>query len=375
MVDGNSDLWAKAYILLFVETWETSATVLEFPGFVHLTSLWNPKQFLRGRGYGGIAVWVRSTITTMVTVEYADARKQFLCLRLSSHWEPAFLVVAYFAPRGSPVYANLDSDPFLDITRVILRLRDEGAVWILGDFNSRVGVKQGLDLPDTGVSFKTEDTCWQRISEDGERNGMTDAFLQFLAACDLTIVNGTGNFPLTHYFTCITANGASVIDFLLGTRAARDRIFSFVIEPLYPESDHRPLSCSISGFRRGSIQAHRTVRGSLLVHSSKRGAYERVVESKLKSAADHLDIVNTVQLAAKEVFWCPNKGTDMEEVSEALRSLDAGKASDFDGLTVEMVRWGGPTLLSCVTRLNQASSQGLFPEWACGSLVQKRAEN
>ncbi|KAL3700657.1 hypothetical protein R1sor_018679 [Riccia sorocarpa] len=176
---GNKDLWEKADIVTLVETWDTSDnTVAEIDGFTRVASLWNPKRFSKGRGFGGLAVWVRNGINTIVTVEKADTRKQFLCCRIADNDTSVFLVLCYFAPMGSPVYSSNDTDPFLELSRTVIDLRDWGPVLVIGDFNSRTGTSQGLILPDPGgvIRQSSETEVWTRESAETGSNSMADSF-------------------------------------------------------------------------------------------------------------------------------------------------------------------------------------------------------
>ncbi|KAL3683261.1 hypothetical protein R1sor_001283 [Riccia sorocarpa] len=52
----------------------------------------------------------------------------------------------------------------------------------------------------------------------------------------------------TRLYTCNTAVGDSVVDYLLASDAGRVLIEDFVLEPFVPESDHRPIRFSLRGF-------------------------------------------------------------------------------------------------------------------------------
>ncbi|KAL3686393.1 hypothetical protein R1sor_008967 [Riccia sorocarpa] len=58
------------------------------------------------------------------------------------------------------------------------------------------------------------------------------------------------------------------------------------------------------------------------------------------------------------------------EVASEMSQMSSGKAADLEGITVELLRWGGPTLLAIVIQLiNLACQTGLPAEWTFRSVV------
>ncbi|KAL3687805.1 hypothetical protein R1sor_014114 [Riccia sorocarpa] len=208
-ITGGADLWASSDVVALAETWEWQERAqLDIPDFVRIGTS-------QGRFY------VR------------------------------FLIFAYFAPCGSPVYAGDTGDPFSELTRITVHLRESGPVWVLGDFNCRIGNTQGAILPEVGERpwEASEDLeVWHRISEDTGRNKWAENFVQYATVGGLTILNGSKQFPGTGVPTCYTPNGKSLIDYLLATQEARDKVSAFSIDALTPDSDHCPLYCVLKGF-------------------------------------------------------------------------------------------------------------------------------
>ncbi|KAL3687818.1 hypothetical protein R1sor_014127 [Riccia sorocarpa] len=262
-VEGGREIWAKSDVIVILETWEEAeAAVVELPGFTRIASLWNKKRFVKGRGYGGLAVWIREKLLLEVTVCFADPKKQFICLRLSNGDAPTFLVAAYFAP-----------------------------VW---HFLSGAALARSSNMEDS----------WLRVSEDRGRNSMGEPFLRLATTCGLTVINGTSRFPDTGCFTCITSNGASVVDYLLATGEARERIESFEFGELAPESDHRPLVFSISGFQRGRSLSKRQ-RTVWHVDKTQCGKYERILDTQLQPGLRPTEISTLIRNTARAVLVRP----------------------------------------------------------------------
>ncbi|KAL3696405.1 hypothetical protein R1sor_010481 [Riccia sorocarpa] len=161
---------------------------------------------------------------------------------LGSGTHPAFLVISYFAPSGAPIYSQFDDrrNPFDTLAELVAELETTGAVWVLGDFNARTNNMQTAvvnDFPNWRSGENEQE--WTRTAVDSGSNSFTDAFIQFGTACGLTIVNGSKRFPDIQGFTFSSETGCSTVDYLLASKLARERICSFAIGQLYPESDHR----------------------------------------------------------------------------------------------------------------------------------------
>ncbi|KAL3700006.1 hypothetical protein R1sor_018028 [Riccia sorocarpa] len=248
VVAGNIESWQGYDLLAFVETWdarETSEVTIE--GFSCLVALWNAKTRKKGGGFGGISIWFREGLNLKLQVEYTDKMKQFLCIEVSDSNSRSLLFFSYFAPAGAPLYSRStgDGNPYLALSRIVLRYRELGKLWLFGDFNARTSNSQselleGIDGTNPIVNQ------WPRTSMDTGRNLFTDYFLQFTAICGLTIINGTSRFPNSGGFTYHSERGASVVDYCLSSDLARDSVKDFSVGILLPESDHTPLSCILS---------------------------------------------------------------------------------------------------------------------------------
>ncbi|KAL3677238.1 hypothetical protein R1sor_027186 [Riccia sorocarpa] len=310
VIKGGGELWAKSDIVVLLETWEYRENAgTELPGFVRLETVWNSKRGAKGRGFGGIVVWTRETLTLQISVEHVDKNKQFVCLRLPSLPSPSFLIVAYFAPFGARIYSNQEDadNPFVALSKVMLRLQEVGSIWLMGDFNSRSGTFQGQTVrTEVRAHLDTDenDVDWVRESVDTGRNGFSEAFIQMVLTCGLTVLNGTKRFPNTEAFTYQSEGGASVTDYVLSTADARDRVKSFVLEDWAPESDHRALFSCLSGFDRRDTLAHRKCQMKGLALSwDKKNLFRIQLTDNLKNLQiDSNDLTQLVMRTAKNVF-------------------------------------------------------------------------
>ncbi|KAL3686391.1 hypothetical protein R1sor_008965 [Riccia sorocarpa] len=333
--EGNNTLWQDVDIIALTETWSRQEELgVTFTGFTCLASVWNQKRGSRGRGFGGVAVWVKDGLEADIQVEHTDPLNQFLCLKLQNNHAVSFLLVAYFAPWGSPVCKTreCDSSPFLGISKIIQKIKGKGPIWVLGDFNSRVGWFQNPDLPQEGSSHRVRETapaCWDRWSDDDGRNQMADRFEEFLRTCDLTIVNGTGKFSSTRSYTYIGPAGSSVIDYLLASREARERVAEFTLGQLVPDSDHRPLICTILGFDKTNVVSRRKPIVTIVLRDDGKDRYERLVSNRLPAAGlDTKKVTQVLVHSIREVTVSSQVGRcswfDADCARERAKTLTAG---------------------------------------------------
>ncbi|KAL3681106.1 hypothetical protein R1sor_024062 [Riccia sorocarpa] len=314
LIDGRrgSDLWEANDLVAMVETWCTNDVQLEIPAFSMVTSVWNKKVKNRGRGYGGIAVWVRGGLGIKTTVEAVDTHKQFVCVRVENADQrlgTSFLVFTYFAPPGAAIYGRLGSSdrPFSSLMKLLFNLHCKGPVWLLGDFNSRTNDAQGVALGTLGgPEWRLCEDSWTRCSEDSGHNGHTEYFMQFVSASELTIVNGVRKFSDTNSFTCRTHNGESTVDYLLASKEARDRISEFSFGPFSPESDHRPLICALTGFSKKQRKYSSCVRPKLDESWPKQ--YEQAISGSLQQVQSSDELIKIVRRVARDTLLVYPRG-------------------------------------------------------------------
>ncbi|KAL3686525.1 hypothetical protein R1sor_009099 [Riccia sorocarpa] len=240
-----------------------------------------------------------------ITVENSDKKNQFVCLRvlIGTSRTPSFIIFAYFAPCGAAVYDSIQGreNPFLMLTSKLLKLKEEGTIWLTGDFNARIGNFQGKEWGVVGDPVwrpSQEGEHWDRVLDDLERNERTNEFIQFITVSGLTVLNGVARFAGTQTVTCVTANGSSVVDFLLATENAKCRVMSLELSPLFPESDHKVLHFTLSGFSRSDNRIHKP---SISLDKSQRQVYEQMVNSRLRTAPLE-DLTSILVQSDRDVF-------------------------------------------------------------------------
>jgi hypothetical protein len=123
-----------------------------------------------------------------------------------------------------------------------------GAVYIFGDFNSRVGQKNDCIIHDKinvctdDIDYSPDDTS-SRASIDERHNNHGTKLLDLCKATGLRIVNG--RLGDSNHYTFLSHNGCSVIDYLLTYDCNFAQINSFTIVGFTEWSDHAPLLFSL----------------------------------------------------------------------------------------------------------------------------------
>ncbi|KAL3699810.1 hypothetical protein R1sor_017832 [Riccia sorocarpa] len=186
-----------------------------------------------------------------------------------------------------------------------MKYREEGPIILAGDFNGQIGVSQGEATEIGRRLWEKESPAegWERSSDDQTRNQFGESLIRLLHVSGVTVLNGTKKFPLTNGLTFNAAIGGSVVDLVLASRDGRDRVNGFSLLPFQPESDHRPIWFSITGFGAQNRKKRHITKGVKLVPSF-RGAYEDLVQTRLKRGDDYPTVVQVVVKTAREVFPC-----------------------------------------------------------------------
>lgn len=276
-------------ILLVVETWEHQGN--EIPKIKGFTchSIWNQKEYIGGRGYGGLACYTKDSIKEHITVVKEDSYKQYMWLQLSTGIKDLYIALCYFAPPQSPIYKNQNlssEDPFLHLSKDIGNFLGKGEIILAGDFNARTQSTQtqntiaGKDPLWLEIANEEDEEVWTRDSKDKGDTTQMGRHLLTLGNCfNLKIINGCARFPLSTGFTCQTPQGKSVIDYILLQPQVIDKIRDFQIGQRLPESPHSPLIITLKGdFTRQEIKDEQKIQKRVKMDYKKSGIYEQELE-------------------------------------------------------------------------------------------------
>ena len=158
----------------------------------------------------------------------------------------------YLPPEGSFVYDRLDMSAIDLIQREMLTqsANRDVDIMVAGDFNARCGhlddyidndaFLNDLDwYNDIGDSF-----CVARKSEDSIVNNFGNQLIDLCTDTMTHILNGRKQGDEQGQFTCVTANGKSVVDYILVSTTLYDCINEFVVDVIdvtHRGIDHFPV--------------------------------------------------------------------------------------------------------------------------------------
>jgi hypothetical protein len=123
-------------------------------GFECIGFIFNAKVGGKGRGYGGIAAYVKTHLQSMTSIEHNDSNNQFLVLRLQTKGTHSFISTTYFAPLNMPIYNRgiVDaSNLFANLSDSVHVLKSQEDVWIVEDFNARIFNEQFNSTEELGA--------------------------------------------------------------------------------------------------------------------------------------------------------------------------------------------------------------------------------
>ena len=121
----------------------------------------------------------------------------------------------------------------------------------MGDLNSRVGNLEDYILNDEhdvvtkNKSYVVDNFTKNRTSLDLIVNDYGKSLIDTCISHNLAIVNGRCTGDNTGNFTCITANGSSVVDYYIISKNIFDMVNHMKINTLTPWSDHKQIEMSL----------------------------------------------------------------------------------------------------------------------------------
>ena len=163
-----------------------------------------------------------------------------------------FLGTVYFSPENYE--KKYKKDYITQLEYEINHFKSKGEVIIQGDFNARVGNEKDIiahskyfdhDNFTTDINTNSQNT-YPRNSYDNTVNTRGTDLLDLCIASDLYIVNGRKIGDTNGKYACFNWNGSSVVDYVITSDTAFDKILYFQVQDLIPFlSDHSALTFTI----------------------------------------------------------------------------------------------------------------------------------
>ena len=222
-------------IICVCESWLKVNAPFKFslPGFKHFVSSREILSKRAKRGSGGVVIYVRETVHRLVSVEPTAKDEDRIWLRIVNGDElPIFLGVWYIPPKGTTGYYGI-KDRWDLLSQEVARFKARGSILLLGDFNARTGV-----FPPP------------RLSNDSTINDFGKRLLDICEEHSLLILNG--NIGNSSDYTCISAQGSSVVDYAIVSYNG-PLVTHFSVGDLSPVSDHCHLECILPILKKASV--------------------------------------------------------------------------------------------------------------------------
>ncbi|ESO97516.1 hypothetical protein LOTGIDRAFT_152607 [Lottia gigantea] len=165
------------------------------------------------RGSGGVGILVNSEILGLYDATVLDDSKEdILWLKLSNKTlrnSDLCICACYVPPSNSTRAGDVDTF-FNDLLQQVYCFRNEGILYMAGDFNARCGDEQDFiagmdDIPGRDIIDTTS-------------NLYGDKLIDFLTSCNLCMLNGrVYSEHGSNNFTCVSKRGKFVVDYAITT--------------------------------------------------------------------------------------------------------------------------------------------------------------
>ena len=238
-------------IIFLYETWASKKTNLELKDYECINFYRKFQHRNAKRASGGVALYYKKHLKDgiMLLKNHSDT---VIWIKLDKNVfnlsQDMYLCGCYIWCQESPAYDVVNLDLFELLENDVSIYEQLGSVFVIGDFNSRVGKHFDFIVHDYVNSLTDDenyvpDSPLPRASIDTVNNSHGTKLLDLCKLSGLRIANG--RFDNTNCYTYISPRGMSVIDYLLTREYNFSLIKRFTIESLNEWSDHCPLSFSV----------------------------------------------------------------------------------------------------------------------------------
>ena len=202
---------------------------------------------------GGTGILIKSNLFNNSSVTVAKSTDFAVWLKIKQINNPTIHLGCVYIPpldSTSTISSFQNNNAFQIIQDDISHFSTIGNVALCGDFNARTSnhadfiISNGKDRHDLcSVLYNYDKDQFlnkERLSEDAKMNKYGRELLELCKSSDMRIMNGYFD-NTTATYTCYTANGKSLIDYLICDAYCFSKLSTFIIDPLNSDSDHRPL--------------------------------------------------------------------------------------------------------------------------------------
>ena len=241
----------KHEVIVLLETMKDSDFLLDIPDYKFYHFARKMRNLRARRASGGIGVFIKNTLSPGIKVFSSSD----ICVWI--HFDkayfgltrPLYIACVYIPPICSS-HRALNDNYFDVLESEIARFSLNADIMLCGDFNARTGNQS--DQPSTVIgSNGAMDTNTDndelhlnvplRQSIDSTVNTYGKELLKLCKCSNLIICNGRFGEDKAGKYTCYTARGKSMVDYLIISPQCLHLLHDFCIEPLLVDSDHCPI--------------------------------------------------------------------------------------------------------------------------------------
>ena len=247
------DILTKSLIFGLIQTHHTSDDIgkLHIDKYkCHSVCRPKPQNVKRFKPLGGLAVYVHESIQPGVSF-MSEAGTESIFIQLKKEYfnfsSDIFVCFAYLVPSTSKVIGReyMPDDIFEDISSKLAKYNDQGHLLLLGDLNSRTqnlcDFLQDADEDHSGTSDFPRNSF-----DEASPNTYGRKFIDMCREVPLRILNGRFLGDFMGNFTCVQAQGMSVVDYGAASPDILQYVHNFSVHhPVPALSDHCPISVSL----------------------------------------------------------------------------------------------------------------------------------
>ena len=268
------------------------------------------------RNSGGILIYCKKSIRGGV-IKLKNSHSDIQWLKLDKSFfglnNDIYLCICYIKPEASGNAADVDMFDILN--QDVGKYSTEGRIIILGDLNSRVGLKQenhyDIDLDSRINDPARPINVPYRFSEDIKVNSHGRKLLRLLSNYDLLIANGRTPGDLSGSYTCEQHNGSSVVDLCIAQRNLLSKIMYFKVDEFNWFSDHASTSFCLK------VNINRNVNFSRYWRRISKYAQRWNDESKQKFK----EILSSGDIKCKLDSFCATEFNDSNIIAEEFSAI------------------------------------------------------
>lgn len=236
-------------INILLETWKGDTSKNKITGYNYISKSRKKRKNAK-RNSGGIIVYIRKEV--FKGIEYlknATISENRLWMKLDKDFfefsHNIYICATYIPPNFSKHYDN----DFMSLGEEISSFSDKGKIILIGDMNARIGNKldyiendtpeinnfDGVDLlpPDYEI-----DIPLRRVSQDKVINNHGNNLLDVCLSSGLRILNGRFLGDSLGYYTFMSQNGFSSVDYAIASQSLLPSVKFFKTDSFGYLSDH-----------------------------------------------------------------------------------------------------------------------------------------